>query len=360
MTEKKIQFLTGPVQMYPNVREAFLEEPFSHRSKKFSNEVAELKEKLCLLTQAQNVQIISGSGTLANDIIAMQLRSIPGTGLILSNGEFGERLIHQASRCSLTFHSYRIKPGEEFDLHELYTKIQEFNEISWIWMVHSETSTGVLNDLQRILNLGKDLNIKVCADCMSSIGNVPLDLKDVYLASASSNKGLGSLPGIALVFHQDEVIKNTAAVPVYLDLSHYVQKKGIPFTLSSNAVRALDKALNYIDHHHFRNISTLSAFLFQRLDEQDYYITAKNGCRNPAVFNIELPSTTNSSLFGNYLVDNNIYVSFESEYLKRMNAIQISLMGNHTMEEIELLLSLMDSCNFKHYHDTVVHNILSQ
>ena len=48
-------------------------------------------------------QIFMGSGTMANDVIAAQLKHISGTGLIISNGEFGERLIDHAKSASIDF-----------------------------------------------------------------------------------------------------------------------------------------------------------------------------------------------------------------------------------------------------------------
>jgi len=43
------------------------------------------------LTGARNTEMVLGSGTLANDVVAAQLSLERGPGLILSNGEFGER-----------------------------------------------------------------------------------------------------------------------------------------------------------------------------------------------------------------------------------------------------------------------------
>jgi aspartate aminotransferase-like enzyme len=55
-----------------------------------------------------------GSGTLANDAIAAQLSLLDGRGLVLSNGEFGERLIDHARRFGLSFDVLKIEWGEAF------------------------------------------------------------------------------------------------------------------------------------------------------------------------------------------------------------------------------------------------------
>ena len=61
------------------------------------------------MTKAKRVQIMLGTGTLANDAIALQLRSLKGKGLVLTNGEFGNRLVGHASRAELRFDTYKKK-----------------------------------------------------------------------------------------------------------------------------------------------------------------------------------------------------------------------------------------------------------
>jgi len=58
------------------------------------------------------VQILSGSGTLANDVVAARLSLLEGSrGLILSNGEFGDRLLDHARRARLNFATLRLPWG---------------------------------------------------------------------------------------------------------------------------------------------------------------------------------------------------------------------------------------------------------
>src|SRR3989442_329330 len=88
-----ISFLPGPVSLRPEIRAALDKFPLSHRCDKFKEEVALTKTLLCQLVRAQRVEILLGSGTLANDVIAAQLALLPAPGIILSNGHFGNRLV---------------------------------------------------------------------------------------------------------------------------------------------------------------------------------------------------------------------------------------------------------------------------
>src|SRR5437588_3748939 len=91
-----VNFLPGPVTVRREVRRAFEQAPESHRADSFVKEFQGAKQVLCELVRAAKVELFLGSGTLANDVIAGQLSLEKKPGLILSNGEFGERLLDQA------------------------------------------------------------------------------------------------------------------------------------------------------------------------------------------------------------------------------------------------------------------------
>src|SRR5436190_13210018 len=98
-----INFLPGPVTVRREVRRAFEQAPESHRAPAFAKDFSATRQLLCELVRAGRVELFLGSGTLANDVIAGQLSLAPGRGVILSNGEFGERLLDHARRFGLNF-----------------------------------------------------------------------------------------------------------------------------------------------------------------------------------------------------------------------------------------------------------------
>ncbi|TKI89474.1 GNAT family N-acetyltransferase, partial [Bacillus wiedmannii] len=108
-----------------------------------------VKKRLLHMTKAKHVQLMLGTGTLANDAIALQLRSLKGKGLVLTNGEFGNRLVGHAARAQLHFDTYKKEMGEPFIYTEL-KKIMGTGNYGWLWFVHHETSTGMLNDLDEL------------------------------------------------------------------------------------------------------------------------------------------------------------------------------------------------------------------
>src|SRR5207253_2136191 len=166
----------------------------------------EVHARLRALTGARHVAVLLGSGTLANDVVAAQLSLAPGKGLILANGEFGERLVDHAERWRLAFDVYRLPWGSAFERAALASRLAR--RPAWVWLAHCETSTGMLNDLDAVRRLCAPLGVDVCVDAISSLGSVPCDFSGLAFASAVSGKALGAYPGIALVFHRDPAAKN--------------------------------------------------------------------------------------------------------------------------------------------------------
>src|SRR5690606_29129686 len=117
----------------------------------------------------------------------------------------------------------------------------------WIWCAHCETSTGVLNDLDALRELCAESGAKLCLDCISSIGTIPVNLSGVFLASCSSGKGLRGYPGISMVFHHHSVASRPDCLPRYLDLGYYCEQQGVPFTFSSNLLHALHAAIRHVE-----------------------------------------------------------------------------------------------------------------
>ena len=94
-----VNLLPGPVCTTPEVDAALAAPAQSHRGPAFLARMADVRRMLCDLTGARHVQVLPGSGSLANAVVAAQLGLRATTGLVLANGEFGERLMNDARRA---------------------------------------------------------------------------------------------------------------------------------------------------------------------------------------------------------------------------------------------------------------------
>jgi aspartate aminotransferase-like enzyme len=325
--KKPISFLSGPVMISPQVSKAFSQAAISHRSSEFSELLNEVQNKLKLITNAKYSTLMMGSGSLANEVIAANLSTLKNeSGLIISNGEFGERLINQATRHNLKFYSLKKNWGEVFDYQEI-SEILLKKKIDWIWFVHSETSTGMMNDLEKILQIANKTKTKVCVDCVSSIGIYQIDLSKVYLASASSNKGLESFAGVAIVLHNHKP-ESQNNIPQYLDIGLYHAKSSIPFTFSSNLIKALNVSLKLIlQKDKTPKIKKLNDDLVKFLRQQQIKIVIDEKVKSCAIITIEFNQAGKAEKLGKFLESKGILVHYQNSYLKERNWLQIAFFG---------------------------------
>src|SRR5260370_37088475 len=97
--------MPGPVEIADEVREAFIQPPISHRCDDFIDRYEAVRASLRALTGAPNAALLTGSGTLANEVVAGGLE---GPGEVLVSGEFAARIARRATRFEVPL---RIVPG---------------------------------------------------------------------------------------------------------------------------------------------------------------------------------------------------------------------------------------------------------
>jgi acyl-phosphate glycerol 3-phosphate acyltransferase len=336
-------FLTGPVRTTPEVDAAFSTPPCSHRSPVFISQMERVRTRLCDLTGANHVQIAPGSGSLATAIIAAQLSVNPRAGLVLSNGEFGERLAAEATRARLCFEALSFPWGTPLDLPHIEERAARLPRGGWLWAVHHETSTGLLNPLPELKAIAARHGLLLCLDCISSIGSQPVDLLGVHLASGTSGKGLGAYPGLALVFHHDEATPQPERIPGYLDLGHWAAHDSTPHTHSSNLVAALDAALKTATPDRMTRIRENAAWLRSSLRYHGFQLVACDDTASPDLVTIALEQNVSSLRLGEDLERCGCLLNFRSKHLRERNWLQIALFGNPPRTDLVALLATLNA-----------------
>ncbi len=337
-----INLTTGPVLIPDDVMEIFGRTPVSHRADDFVQAFKSLQHKICKATGAKNVVFMTGSGTLANEAMIAQLKISDKKGLILTNGEFGNRLLNQSEKQQLKFEVYRKVWGEEYQMQEV-EKMLATKDFGWMLFTYCESSTGCLADLPALTALGKKYNVKVCVDAMSAIGNIPLQLDGISLATCSSGKGLASIPGVAIVF-TDTVLLPHPAIPTYIDLGHYFHTSGIPFTISSNLIMALNKAVDYsLRESRTKKIGELSKLLLEKILKVPGVKLINKDYRFPTHITTIVPEGISSVVLGDAIKAAGVETSYNSGYLKERNQLQISIMGEHSEQDIDCFVKELES-----------------
>lgn len=317
-----------------------------HRSSTFMKYIADLELLFCNTFNTKFCTFLQGSGTLANEVMLNEIKKKHEyrDGLILNHGEFGRRLVTSARLRHLNF--YEITTP--YDL--LYDHIRDSisaGGISWILFPFCESSTGVVYSLERIKELIPD-SIDIYIDGMSYIGNSPVDLSRVSVFTGSSGKGLGSLPGIGIVLHNEwsERVSNESN---YLNLDYYHSKNNVPFTISTLQIKALGSSCRErLCDTNYQRISNLGNIIRKSIENSTIICLEYEDLKHLAFFSFSIDLEISSEKLGEFLESRDIYTSFRTQYLIDKNCIEIALLDyNLTQEKLEILFKTIEEYGSK-------------
>jgi len=255
MEQKQMLMIPGPTPVPEAALLALAKHPIGHRTSEFSNMMAEMTENLKWLHQTQSdVLMLTTSGTGAVEAGMINFLS-PGDRIIVGcNGKFGERWAEVGEAYQLNVETITAEWGQPLDPQLFAQKLEADTEkqIKAVIITHSETSTGVINDLETInrhvKNHGEAL---IIVDAVTSLGavNVPMDDWGLDVVASGSQKGYMIPPGLGIVAVSPKAWEayKTAKLPrYYLDLGKYrksTAKNTTPFTPPVNLMVALHTTL---------------------------------------------------------------------------------------------------------------------
>lgn len=266
MEDKNMLMIPGPTPVPEKVLLAMAKHPIGHRSGDFSKVIAELTENLKWLHQTHNdVLMLTVSGTGAMEAGIINFLSPGDRVLVGNNGKFGDRWAKISRAFGLQVEEITAEWGKALDPQAFGEKLaaDTQKQIKAVIITHSETSTGVLNDLetinQYVKNHGKSL---IIVDAVTSLGatNVPIDEWGLDVVASGSQKGYMIPPGLGFVSVSQKAWKayETAKLPkFYLDLKKYkkaTDENSSPFTPPVNLMYGLQASLHMMRAEGLDNI----------------------------------------------------------------------------------------------------------
>jgi aspartate aminotransferase-like enzyme len=256
MDDKLMLMIPGPTPVPEKALLAMAKHPIGHRSGDFSKIMAEVTENLKWLHQTKNdVLILASSGTGAMEAGIINFLS-PGDRVLCGcNGKFGDRWAEVAQAYGLQVEKISAEWGKPLDPEQFRQELEadKDKQIKAVIITHSETSTGVLNDIKSINNYVKAHGeALIIVDAVTSLGavNLPIDELGIDVVASGSQKGYMIPPGLAFVAVGAKAwtAYQTAKLPrYYLDLGKYrkdAAKNSTPFTPPVNLFFALQATLN--------------------------------------------------------------------------------------------------------------------
>lgn len=265
MDNKLMLMIPGPTPVPEQVLLAMAKHPMGHRSGDFSEIMAEVTEGLKWLHQTQNdLLILTTSGTGAMEAGIINFLSPNDLVLVGCNGKFGDRWAEVSEAYGLQVEKITAEWGKPLDPAQFQEKLEADSgkTIKAVIVTHSETSTGVLNDLEAINRHVKAHGALMMVDTVTSLGayNVPVDTWGLDVVASGSQKGYMIPPGLGFVAISPKAWEayKTAKLPkYYLDLGKYKKdaaKNTTPFTPPVNMFFALQAALRMMKAEGLENI----------------------------------------------------------------------------------------------------------
>lgn len=250
----KLLLNPGPVTLTDRVRRSLLQPDLCHREPEFFDLQDEARERLLAVYGLNRADwtavLITGSGTAAVESMVAAL--VPATGRLLTveNGVYGERVAQMCAQYRIAHERIAGDWMQAPDLDAVAARLDAAGgaPFTHVAIVHHETTTGRLNDLQGLGAICRARGLQLLVDGVSSFGAESLDFGDSSLAAvaATANKCLHGVPGASFVIVRREALAQAAGRAYYLDLgrlSRLQDQRGTPFTPAVHAYYALVEAL---------------------------------------------------------------------------------------------------------------------
>lgn len=266
MENKLMLMIPGPTPVPEAALLALAKHPIGHRTGEFSNMMGEVTENLKWLHQTTNdVLMLNVSGTGAVEAGIINFLSPGDRILVGNNGKFGERWVEVGEAFGLNVEVVTAEWGKPLDPSKFgeILAADSKKEIKAVVITHSETSTGVINDLAAINSYvkahGESL---IIVDAVTSLGayNVAVDELGLDIVASGSQKGYMIPPGLGFVSVSEKAWEayKTAKLPkFYLDLGKYrksTAKNTTPFTPPVNLIVALHTTLGMMKREGLESI----------------------------------------------------------------------------------------------------------
>jgi aspartate aminotransferase-like enzyme len=214
----------------------------------------------------QDVLVFTSSGTGAMESAISNLGARGQRVVVVSAGYFGERWASIAASYGCEVEQLRYAWGEVPSADDLASRLDELGGESVVLLTQSETSTGVVADIQMLASVCRERGSVTVVDAISSLGAVPLEVDEwgIDVAAAGSQKALMTPPGLAFVSASQAAWRRREQGDLprfYFDWERTrkaQERPQTPFTPAVSLVAGLDVALGLLlekgldaafDHH---------------------------------------------------------------------------------------------------------------
>jgi len=351
-------FLPGPTEVRQEILAGMMQPMIAHRGSAFEQLFERLQRGLRPLFMTERPVYVNSSS--ATGMMESAIRCAPvGRMLCLVNGAFSERFAHIASMCARDVDRYEVAWGQIHTIPQLDERLS-MRKYAAITVVHSETSTGALNDVRAISDCAHRHGAVCLVDSVSGFAGAELRFDEWKLdyVLTGSQKGLALPPGLSFAVASPSFVDQANAASargVYFDLVEldaYARRNQTPSTPALSLFYALELQLKSIAAEgiearwtrHKAMAARTQEWLGKIADETGKRVAniAPLGSQSPTVSTIKLPTDITGEVFTAAVAKKGIVVGSGYGKLKS-STFRIGHMGDHTLETLERCLSACSS-----------------
>ena len=247
----------GPLTTTETVKEAMLTDhcTWDNDYKMITQNIRKRLIRLANATEENYTAVLlQGSGTYGVESV---LTSSVGDGVVLlvTNGAYGKRMVQICSYAGIRYMEYNVGFAELPDADHVEKLLLSNEEITHIAMVHCETTSGILNDIESIARVAKAYNKTFIVDAMSSFGGIEIlvETLGIDFIISSANKCIQGVPGFIFIIAKRDALAKTKGNCRSLSLDLYAQFEEMEkdgkwrFTSPTHTVLAFSKALDELE-----------------------------------------------------------------------------------------------------------------
>ena len=351
-------FLPGPTEVRPEVLQAQVRPMIGHRGKATQELMAHLQPGLRALFRSERPVIVCTSS--ATGLMEAAVRNgARAKVLALVGGAFSQRFAEIAEACGFEVERMEQPWGTPHDPEEVGRRLDQGGHDA-VTVVHSETSTGVLQPLEAIAaQVAARGDVALLVDAVTSLAGAPVltDAWGLDFVLTGSQKAMALPPGLAFAVASDRVIersKTARGKGVYFDLLAFLknlEKNETPNTPAVSLLYALEYQMERIgeegvearwDRHRAMS-ERCCAWVEQIRAEKglDVAVLAPEGFRSPTVTCVRLPSDILGSKVSAGVKERGWTIAPGYGKLKDQT-FRVGHMGDHTVDGLEGLLEVLE------------------
>lgn len=297
--------------------------------------------------------LMQGSGTFGVESV---LTSAVGKGeklLIAANGAYGERMEDIAKHAGMEYKILHFHYDETPDAVVIAEELEKDPAITHVAMVHSETTSGMLNDIASVAKVVKEKDKVFIVDAMSSFGGVDIEVEKLGIdfIVSSANKCIQGVPGFSFIICRKSELVKCEGKAVSLSLDLYDQWKGMDkdgkwrFTSPTHVVLAFAKAMEELEKEggiraRYERYSSNNNMLIEKMEEMGFrpYVAKKH--QGPIITTFFYPENTNFNFkeMYNYIKERG-YAIYPGK-LTEAETFRIGNIGEIYKEDIEKLCDI--------------------